>query len=349
MYPGKKKIPVAKKYDSEAAFDVSSQSGVSLLIIIIAILVMGVLAAAMYAITSTSFFNQVSAQDAMKAYYITESGQRIVASEYKAGVAAGTPNAKLADLNGRTFSTVGSSTLTINIYPYWLYGSVSGLTGLKLPGSLPLINKESPATEVITFPTRGLLRIANNPEVITFTAATAGAMTSAGTPITFGGTNTCYTCEPPCTSPPTLCSAYPSIAAETKWFVGFVQNDAATPERILPAQTVSQGGSLILNTAGNIAKFFPPEDGNFTLILQNGVAYNYHYDKREIGSSTTTLTNIQSACASAGCPPDYPTMTAFTVSSYVDTNFFTLLNPQQTTQIYVGKNLGIRSTGSTGN
>jgi hypothetical protein len=356
MYPGEKKKTAANRRDRH----ISSQSGASLLLLIIGLLIMGVLGAAMYAITSTSYFNQASAQDAMKAQYITESGQRIVASEYKAGVAASTPNAKLADLNGRTFGTGGSSTLTINIYPYWLYGSTSGLTGLKLPGSLPLRDKDG--TTVITFPKIGLLRIENNPEVISFTDATAGSMSGSGTPITFGGTNTCYTCASPCTSTPTVCSAYPSIVAETKWFVGFVQNDATTPARILPDQTVTKGGNLTLNVGSTtsssgsmstIATFFPPEDGTFTLISSpTGVAYNYHYDKREIGASTTILYNIQSACASAGCPPVYPDFlpgASFLVKYPVTPTPTNLLNPAETTQIFVGKNLGIRSTGLSGN
>ena len=141
MYPGEKKIPVVGRCDRRAAFDVSSQSGVSLLIIIISILVMGVLAAAMYAIISTSYFNQASSQGAMKALYLAEAGPRIVASEYKAAAAANR-NTTLANLNGRTFNTEGSSQFTINICPYWLYApaalaSSTSIT-LNLPGGLPL-------------------------------------------------------------------------------------------------------------------------------------------------------------------------------------------------------------------
>jgi hypothetical protein len=358
MYPGEKKKSVAKRRDRQITFAISSQSGASLLLLIIALLIMGVLGAAMYAITSTSYFNQVSSQDTMKALYITESGQRIVASEYKA---AAYLNSKLADLNGgpngRTFTMEGSSTLTINIYPYWLYASAqidSGLTGLKLPGSLPLLDKASTAGQVITFPTSGLLKIYGKSDIISFTttgATAAGTTTNTGTPVTFA-TYTCYTCTTTCTT--TTCAFYP-IPIETNVFIGFVQNESSGRLVDIANQTVSKGGNLIINTVGNIASFFPPEDGNFSLdghivnsVVSGGL--NYHYDERKINVPTgkTTLTNVQSACLATVCPP-YPdisdTMDSFTVQ-YDSGN---LMNRLNTTRIYVGKNMGIRSTGVSGN
>ena len=339
MYPGEMKIPVVKRCDRRAAFDVSSQSGVSLLIIIISILVMGVLAAAMYAIISTSYFNQASSQGAMKALYLAEAGPRIVASEYKAAAAANR-NTTLANLNGQTFNTEGSSQFTINIYPYWLYASAALTSStsitLNLPGGLPLQYKEG--TALITFPTRGTLKVSGKTEVRIFTSTSAAATTTAGTPITLS-----------------LSSAFPStyypIPINSELFIGFVQNDAGTASIFSPAQqTVSQGGNLILNTIGNIAKFFPPENGTFSLALGSGI-FNYQYDNRDINvlnAGKTTLINVQSACpASTACPP-YPTMSNFTVI-YDGTSQTTLLDPTKTTQIYIGKSLGIRSTGKYGN
>jgi hypothetical protein len=326
MYRGEKEQPAVNRCNNRiASYDFTSQSGASLLIIVISILVLAVLATAMYSITSTSFYNQVSAQAAMKALYLAESGPRIVASEYKAATAAN-KNTKLANLNGQTF----------NIYPYWLYApaalaSSTSIT-LNLPGDLPRQDKEG--TAVITFPTRGILKVSGLTEVRIFTGTSAAATTASGTPITF-----------------TLSSAFPStyypIPINSELLIGFVQNDSGANSIFSPAQQmVSQGGNLILNTTGNIATFFPPENGTFSLALGSGI-FSYHYDKRDnvLNSGKTTLTNVQSACpASTVCPP-YPAMSNFTVI-YDSAN---LLDPIKTTQIYVGKSLGIRSTGLYGN
>ncbi len=337
MYPGEKKKPVVKRCDRRAAFDVSSQSGASLLIIVISILVLAVLAAAMYAITSTSYFNQASSQAAMKAFYMAESGPRIVASEYKAAAAAN-KSTNLANLNGRTFNTGGSSQFTINIYPYWLYATTDKTSStsiiLNLPGDLPRQDKEG--TAVITFPTSGILKVKGKTEVRIFTGASAAAMTSEGTPITF-----------------TLSSAFPStyypIQANSELFIGFVQNDAGTATIFTP-QTVIQGGTLILNTTGNIATFFPPENGTFSLALGTGI-FDYQYDKRNILTGTTTLTNVQSACPESTVCPPYPAMSTLYSYHFIynGTSPTTLQDPTKTTQIYVGKALGIRSTGLSGN
>jgi hypothetical protein len=327
MHPREKKKPVVKRCDRRAVFDASSQSGISLLIIIFSILVLSVLAAAMYTITSTSYFNQASSQNAMKALYIAEAGPRIVASEYKAATAAN-KNTKLADLNGRTFALItgGSSQFSINIYPYWLYAptvltSSTSIT-LNLPGGLPTQDKEG--TALITFPTSGILKVSGKSEVRSFTNAATGTTTSAGTPITF-----------------TLSAAFPAtyypIAINSELYIGFVQNESSA--RIFDQQAVHQGENLILNTTGNVAKFFPPENGIFSLALGTGI-FNYHYDKRDINnlhSGQTTLTNIQSSCpASMVCPA-----ANFTVI-YDGT---ALLDQTKTSQIYVGKTTGIRSTG----
>jgi hypothetical protein len=341
MYPGEKKKPVVKRCARQAAFDVSSQSGASLIIIIISILVLGVLAAAMYAITSSSYFNQASSQDAMKALYLAEAGPRIVASEYKAATAAD-KNTKLADLNGRTFNTGGSSQFKIDIYPYWLY-ALTALTSstsiiLNLPGGLPLQYKEG--TAVITFPTRGILKVRDKTAVRIFTGASAAATTAAGTPTTF-----------------TLSSAFPStyypIPINSELFIGFVQNEAGT-KRIFDPQTVSSdgNGNLILNTTGaigTIGQFFPPENGNFSLDFGSGM-YNCRYDKRDINSlnsGKTTLTKVQVCPPSTVCPPYTSLLPHYFI--YDNTSTTTLQDQTKTMQIYVGKSVGIRSTGLYGN
>ena len=345
MCPREKKNPTVQRSNRWTVYGLSSQSGVSLLIIIISILVMGVLAAAMYAITSTSYFNQASSQDAMKALYMAEAGPRIVASEYKAAVLAGNENTKMANLNGQTFNPGGSSQFRIDIYPYWVYTpaarslpgptSINGII-LNLPGGLPLQDKEG--TAVITFPASGILKASGVSYAWRFTGATAGATTSTGTPITLN-LSTPY---------PALSSTY-SLPINYNLFIGFVQNDAGTDSIFSPLiQTVIQGGNLILNTTGNIAHFFPPENGNFSLVLNNGAIGDYHYDLRDINvlnSGKTTLTNIQRACPALTVCPPYPTMYNVPVISNGTNSLDVAIN----TQIYVGKTIGIRSTGLSGN
>ncbi|MGP8154895.1 MAG: hypothetical protein ACLQBQ_12305 [Smithella sp.] len=78
-----------------------SQTGVTLLIIIIAIVVMAILGAGLFALFSTSLFNQVEAQKTAKAYYLAESGIRVVAGEYYSST---NQNATLISLQNKTFN-----------------------------------------------------------------------------------------------------------------------------------------------------------------------------------------------------------------------------------------------------
>jgi hypothetical protein len=73
------------KYNSEKR----NETGSTLLVIIIAMLVIAVLSAAIYSLTYTAALNQVAAQRAARAFYLAESGIRIAQSEYRAAVTVG--------------------------------------------------------------------------------------------------------------------------------------------------------------------------------------------------------------------------------------------------------------------
>ena len=102
------------------------QSGATLVVIIISMLVLTVIGVAIYSLTSTAALNQSIAQKSARAFYIAESGIRIAASEYKAALITSTKNAdtKLANLNAQTFpipNNPGQADVKIELYPYWFY------------------------------------------------------------------------------------------------------------------------------------------------------------------------------------------------------------------------------------
>ncbi|GEM_PF-666243 len=317
----------------------TSQSGAMLIMVIISMVIMSIIGVAIYEVTTTATLNQVTAQEAPKAHYLSESGFRVASREYVAAAPANRNNT-LVNLNGRTFRLPNhAGSFTIFNYPYWLYATTASLVHapsltLRLPGGLPRHHGEDTA---VTIPARGIIKLRNKTSVGAFNNVTN--IMDSDTPGT------------PSRATFTFPTGFPyAVSPGDEFYIGFVQNLAGTDSIFSPAtQTVSQGGDLILNDTDHIAKFFPPENGTFTLALPTGLA-NYHYDTRVIGASTTTLTNIQAACGSppAVCPP-YPAMLTFTTSYPATASAANLADPHMTTQIYVGRMLGIRSTGTYGN
>jgi hypothetical protein len=303
------------------------QAGVTLLIIIIAMLVIAVLGIAMYTLTFTATLNQVVAQRAARAFYLAESGIRIAASEYKAALLTSTTNADniLTNLHTMTFSIpTNQGQLTINIYPYWFrataaYPANATSITIYLPGAVPCVDADG--TTAITFPATGILKIDDKGRDISHqwggvnyafydngvTGVTPGAFNAAigGTPVTF-----------------TLSTPFPSpIIAGDEFYVG----QSYTVQQNPP----NWGGNLILaldpaDANDDTAKMFPPQTG--TIFDAN--ANQYSYDSRIIAAAalphTVTLTNIQPV-ASALLP--------------------VLITPAQ---IYVGKNVGFRSASTYG-
>jgi Tfp pilus assembly protein PilV len=308
-----------------------NQSGATLLVIIISMLVITVIAIAIYSMTYTATSNQVIAQRAAKAFYIAESGIRIAASEYKISA---TKNTTLASLNNITFTMPNNQgSCLIALYPYWFYAisayalNATSIT-LYLPGAVPPIDADASTTNgttQITFPTSGLLKIkdqgrspawsGNTVLLYSGVSSTPIAAGSSGTPVTF------------------TVNALPSaIIIGDEFYLG--------SDRYTSSQAVlSAGGNLILNvdpTDANdlTAKMFPPQNG--TIFVEFSGIYQFAYDSRVINTvpnpHTVTLTNIQ-AVTGAPAPP-WP---------------LTVPSPPSTIRIYMGKSLGIRSTSTYGN
>ena len=120
--------------------------------IIVAMVVIAVIGAGLYTLTTTSALNQAEAQKAAKAYYISESCIRIAASEYKAAATSTDKNSKLVSLHDNditdtthTFTMPNNQgSCSLQIYPYWFYApttttypiNTTSIT-LYLPGDVP--------------------------------------------------------------------------------------------------------------------------------------------------------------------------------------------------------------------
>ncbi len=295
------------------------ETGSVLLVVIISMIVIAVLGVAMYTLTSTATFNQVIAQRAAKAFYVSESGVRIAAGEYKAA-AATAKNSTLVNLqgstmDGRSFTMPDNSTLQIKVYPYWLYASAPIAAGtitltLYLPGILPRVDETDTA---ITFPTSGLLKVRDvrltttttwsGVTYVTFSNGSAGTYNAtSGTPITI-----------------TLSTAFTdAIVVGDEFYIGY-----------LTTQDSSQTGNNVnlYVTDINMANLFPPQSGTI-FVVKSSISY-YKYDLRTIDSTVTpikvTLNNIQ----------------------YLDG---TLATPNALIgdQVYIGKSVGFRSTSTYG-
>jgi type II secretory pathway pseudopilin PulG len=319
-------------YFKKRFHSVKSQSGVTLLFVIIAMLVLAVIGTGLFALFSTSRFNQAAAQKKDKAYYLAESGIRIVAGELHASTNQITT---LLNLQGKTFnlSDVGGN-VTLQLYPYWFYvnsaysANATSIT-LYYPGKLPPINSDS--STQITIPGNGILKLKNYTKVGVFTGTpSAGSFDAAkGTPLTFSGLTGCFSS---CTS------GFPyAISSGSELYLGYLYNSP---------QTIVQGDDLILDNSNSTAELYPPENGSIYVALYNGI-FQYTYESRipqtidhSAQPSTFTLHNIQPA-AGVAPTPIFPFVIKYSVSNLYDVT--------KTTPIFLGKTLAIQSKSECGN
>ncbi len=296
------------------------EAGSILLVIIISMIVFAVLAVAMYTLTSTATLNQVIAQRAAKSFYVSESGVRIAAGEYKAA-ASTAKNSTLVNLqgstkDGRSFTMPDNSTVQLKVYPYWLYANLAIASGtstitLYLPGVLP---RKDDTDTAISFPTTGLLKVRD----VRLTTITTWS----------GATNVSYTVGTP---PPTNDSTYDATYGTPVTFsLGTAFTDAIVAGDefyigYLTTQDSSQTGNNVslYVTDIDMAYFFPPQSGTI-FVVKSSISY-YKYDLRIIDSTVTpikvTLNNIQHLDGTLATP-----------------------NVLSGDQVYIGKSVGFRST-----
>jgi hypothetical protein len=295
-----------------------SQTGATLLIIIIAIVVTAILGLGLFALFSTSLFNQVEAQKEAKAYYLAESGIRIVAGEFHSST---NQNTTLVSLQNETFNfpNTGGS-FNLQIYPYWFYVNASYVAGatsitLYLPGILPPVGSGS--STPITIPVPGILKLKGYTRVGVFSSApTVGSFNTNGTPVTF----TIDYNSPGSTSG----FAY-LLSSGNELYLGYVYNSP---------QAISQGGDLVLSDPNNTVGIYPPVNGSINIAQPDSI-YQYTYQSIIPQTSSFTIHNIQPA-AGVSPTPKFPIVIRYNSGSPYDVT--------QTTQIYIGKTLGIQST-----
>ena len=297
--------------------DTHSQKGATLVVIIIAMVLIALLGAGLYALTSTSALSQAEAQKSVKAYYISESCLRIAASEYKV---AANKNTRLAGLHDQMLTMPNNQgSCKIYIYPYWFYAPTSiSYAGanptitLYFPGRTPRANQDGDTD--ITLPAnvtfKGFLKKkGTGGEVYSFTNTTIDSAYTANT-----GTRVSLTLYRPET---TL-----NVLANSEFYFGYDFPNA-----------VVVGGNLELSVVSQpeLTKVFPPEKGMIFLDEScdgnNPIVYSYKSrDESVAGKVTLTELEYLGNCPSVPAP---------FLSGGVK-------------RVYIGRNIGFQSTSKYG-
>lgn len=308
--------------------NISSERGAILIAIIISMVVLAIVGATVYTLSSTSALNQAEAQKAAKAYYLSESCVRIAASEYKA--AANTEKiSTLINLQNRTFDMPDNQgSCKIIVYPYWFYAStgqscVSGQTDCKLtlyfPGETPPVDENGTKKikmNLTSGMTGKLKKKGTSPDVYVFTSASLDDSFTANT-----GTKAIFTLESPLKSAVT-------VTAGDEFYLGYDFSGA----------TLAGGNlNLVMPVAeAAAAEIFPPEKGMIFLeekdsCIRPDGKYDpiiYSYELRDVSQTgTLRLTGLQ---YQGTCSPE----PAFTPGAKT---------------IYIGKNIAFRSESQYGN
>jgi hypothetical protein len=141
-----------------------NSQGAVLLTVVFVLIIIGLVGSAIYSLTYTSTYTQMSGQNATRAYFIAESGARIVAAEYNQATEAN-KNTTLESLHNETLTLPDNNgQIDLRIYPYWfyvnsLYNSGSNTISLRMPGGIPLTNIEDPGSSIVTIPDSGQLKL----------------------------------------------------------------------------------------------------------------------------------------------------------------------------------------------
>lgn len=309
--------------------NLSSERGAILIAIIISMVILAIVGATVYTLSSTSALNQAEAQKASKAYYLSESCVRIAASEYKAATPAN-KNTTLINLqnaaSGRTFTMPDNQgSCTVKIYPYWLYATAADVIAsntttlyLHLPGMLP------DGVTAASFPAngKGKLRIKDRNRSPAWTKtksiaysnvqAMVGFTQTIGTRLTF-----------------TIAQAFPeapdTLLANDEFYLGYDFSGA----------TLAGGNlNLVMPVAeAAAAVMFPPEKGMIFLEEKDScnddpIMYSYELRDNTTQAGTLILTGMQYQ----GICPTVPA--PFTGAAKT---------------IYIGKNIAFQSESQYGN
>ena len=240
-------------------FDFFQSRGSILISLIFTMVIMAFLAAAMLRMFSSSYMNQVYADQSRKAYYLAESGFRYAAFNYRNAATNDAKNTVLTNVvNNKTYNFLDGSSFTTVVFPFWFSTSAAIAAGASsiattLYGTVPAEFGTS---------SDGYLKVDTGYYYYT-------GFSVSGTTVTFSG----LAASAPTTSVPAISSGV----------------DVMPVVKSGSAQNLSKGGTLSLSSTG--IGVFPIYDGNFTLVNSSGgqvssAIFNYTY------RTGTTLYNV---------------------------------------------------------
>jgi hypothetical protein len=290
-------------------------SGAVLLTVVVIIIIVGLAGGAIYSFTSTSTFTQLMAQNATKAYFMAESGFRVVASEYNN--APDPKNDILESLHGTSLSLAGNAgQFDMKLYPYWFsvnsaYTANTANINVKIPGGTPLINPADEGSSKITYPNSGYLKLQGKTQLATITSVSPPSPGDGAT-ITFG-----------------INPGFPfDIQTDDEIFLVYSDNNTTS-------QPVSQGGSIDFPYTNSAARILPAQNGSFRVYNEDNDKMDYTYLERtpqivDPANPPTTITLNGIQHQDDGNPSIFP----FTVDN--------------TSEIYFGRNLAVFYTSTVG-
>jgi len=222
--------------------------GSILVSLIITMVIMAALGAAMLPMFSSSYMNEVYADQARKAYYLAESGYRYAAYLYRDASTEADKNTALSNMNNKTYSLLDNNgSFAVKVYPFWYH--TSGATGAGATSISVTLFGIKP--KEFNTSTRGYLKVGTGYYSYTGFSATENT-------ITFNS----FAADPPTTS-------VPHISSNT--VVNLVAKTSGS------AQSLSKGGTLDLDSTG--VSVLPTYNGNFTLKTSAGEDV-FNYQKR---------------------------------------------------------------------
>ncbi|MFC1877209.1 hypothetical protein ACFL2E_08075 [Thermodesulfobacteriota bacterium] len=240
-----------KKTSAASAFgqSLSNASGAVLLTVVVIIIIVGLAGVAIYSMTYTSTFSQLHAQNATKAYYIAESGSRVVAAEYNN---ASDKNDVLENqLHGKALTLPNpAGQFDVRVYPYWFYvnsayNANAPSIQVKMPGGIPLQNPEDPTSPRISIPSSGQVKLQGKTLLATF--STTDTSPSDGDTITL--------------SLPDATERFPyDIDAGEDIFLVYKDNNTVSQAN------VGAGNSIDLYGDNDVAQMLPAENGSFRMV-----------------------------------------------------------------------------------
>jgi prepilin-type N-terminal cleavage/methylation domain-containing protein len=212
--------------DSKWSPGVSRSRGSILIGLIVTMVIVAVLAAAMLPMFSSSYMNQVYADQGRKAYFLAESGFTYAQHQFFEANTEAAKEAVIADMNGKTYTFADGNSFKFDIYPYWFK------TRATAGGSTALVT-DSLAGFPFNALSAGNIRVgsaAGGYNYYSYTSASAGSLTFSGL------------------SP----SLQPTDAGLDVQLVALSNNGG---------NTVGNGGNIIIS---NGAGAFPEFNGTFT-------------------------------------------------------------------------------------